>query len=282
MVAGRNVSGRVTKLRVEGLVPAEVSGQDLRTIVGRTLGWQHIKSTAFELRRSGSGFRFSGHGSGHGVGLCVIGSAGLAKRGVSAERILERYFPGLKVSDGEAAARPEPEAPAVVVMVPEGDAGEREVLRRLAVRSRDALARDLDLVAPSRITLRFHPTVESYQRTTGQSWLTAAATHDRDIHFVPLSVLRQRGALEATIRHELVHVLTEPAFAGRPLWVREGAAEYFSGERSDRDRVADTACPTDRDLRRPASREALAVAYRRAAGCFAAQIDSGRTWSEVR
>ena len=31
VVAGRNASGRVTKLRVEGLVPAEVSGQDLRT-----------------------------------------------------------------------------------------------------------------------------------------------------------------------------------------------------------------------------------------------------------
>ena len=66
--------------------------------VGRTLGWQHIKSTAFDLRKQGDSYRFSGHGSGHGVGMCVIGSARLAERGESAEEILSRYFPGLDIS----------------------------------------------------------------------------------------------------------------------------------------------------------------------------------------
>ena len=94
-VASRTGSGRVGKLQVVGLSPGEISGQDLRMAVGRTLGWQHIKSTAFELKRAGNAYRFTGKGSGHGVGMCVIGSGRLAVQGRSAAEILERYFPGL-------------------------------------------------------------------------------------------------------------------------------------------------------------------------------------------
>ncbi len=94
-IASRNASGRVARLKLEGLRPDQISGQDLRVSVGRTLGWQHIKSTAFDLRKKDGSYRFNGHGSGHGVGMCVIGSARLAERGTSAEAILARYFPGL-------------------------------------------------------------------------------------------------------------------------------------------------------------------------------------------
>ncbi len=52
-IVSRNSSGRVARLRLDGLTPAEISGQDLRVVVGRTLGWQHIKSTTFELRLAG-------------------------------------------------------------------------------------------------------------------------------------------------------------------------------------------------------------------------------------
>ena len=98
-IASRNASGRVSRLKLDGLKPDQISGQDLRVSVGRTLGWQYIKSTAFTLRRQGESYRFSGHGSGHGVGLCVIGSARLAERGTSADDILARYFPGLEIGD---------------------------------------------------------------------------------------------------------------------------------------------------------------------------------------
>ena len=49
--SSRNASGRVARLKLDGLTPDEISGQDLRVAVGRTLGWQHIKSTAFDLKR---------------------------------------------------------------------------------------------------------------------------------------------------------------------------------------------------------------------------------------
>ena len=42
-------SGRVGVLTLEGLTPDRISGQDFRMAIGRTLGWQVVKSTAFEL-----------------------------------------------------------------------------------------------------------------------------------------------------------------------------------------------------------------------------------------
>jgi stage II sporulation protein D len=99
-IASRNGSGRVARLTLDGLRPDEISGQDLRVVVGRTLGWLQIKSTAFDLARQGDTYVFRGHGFGHGVGMCVIGAARLAERGTSADAILARYFPGLEISAG--------------------------------------------------------------------------------------------------------------------------------------------------------------------------------------
>ena len=93
-ILSQNDSGRVATLALDGLTPREITGQDLRMVVGRALGFQHIQSTQFELRRAGRAFRFTGHGAGHGVGLCVIGSMKLAANGQSATTILARYFPG--------------------------------------------------------------------------------------------------------------------------------------------------------------------------------------------
>jgi SpoIID/LytB domain protein len=97
-VASRNASGRVAHMRVSGLKPDQISGQALRVAVGRTLGWQHIKSAVFDVQKNGDFYRFTGRGSGHGVGLCVIGSARLAAEGRTVDEILGRYFPGLNIS----------------------------------------------------------------------------------------------------------------------------------------------------------------------------------------
>ena len=53
-VAARNRTGRVTRIDVEGWSPS-LSGQEFRTIVGRQLGWQHVKSTLFDLERTRGG-----------------------------------------------------------------------------------------------------------------------------------------------------------------------------------------------------------------------------------
>lgn len=323
-IASRNASGRVARLRLDGLQPDQISGQDLRVVVGRTLGWQHIRSTAFELKRDGDRYRFSGHGSGHGVGMCVIGSVRLAARGETAAQIVNRYYPGVSIGpvpgvaavppvvEASSPARPAPStretrapalrantptargaaplppaSPEVLLSLPDGDEGERGAITDLAARARFDLARTLGMPVP-RITLRFHPTVDSYERATGQPWFTSGAVVNGDIHLLPPTVLRDRGTLERTIRHELVHVITGTALAGRPLWVREGAAIYFAGqpivpgEPGARSAPPRTACPDEAELVRPVSAGALTSAYARAEACFARQLASRRSWRDVK
>ena len=82
-VLSRNTSERVARIAVEGFTPAEISGHDFRMAVGRVAGWQSIKSTAFDVDRTATGYRFKGHGFGHGVGLCVIGAGRRALKGAT-------------------------------------------------------------------------------------------------------------------------------------------------------------------------------------------------------
>ncbi len=66
---------------------------------------------------------------------------------------------------------------------------------------------------------------------THQPWWAAAATKDFQIELQPLRVLQQRGILETTIRHELVHVLIDRLGSGRtPRWLAEGMALNVAGE----------------------------------------------------
>jgi SpoIID/LytB domain protein len=326
-IVSRTGSGRVGRLRVEGLVPETVSAQDLRMDVGRTLGWQFIRSAAFELKRTGDRYRFSGHGSGHGVGMCVIGSTRLAASGRTADEILQRYFPGLTIgspvgvnaarvsrSSREPAAAPAPRAPAtppsaprtgspeaspnvarplapfpeLLVSLPDGDESERAFITDLTGRARTALAGELG-VRPPRVTLRFHPTIDSFQRATRQPWFTVSATINGDIHLLPPAVLKERGVLDRSIRHELVHVMTNAALAGRRVWVREGAALYFADQSPSPEpaagRLASPArivCPGDAELLQPVSVGALTNAYARAEACFARQLAQRRSWKDVR
>src|SRR2546425_13305003 len=106
-------------------------------LVDRTLGWNVLKSTAFDLQRTGSGFRALGHGLGHGVGLCVTGSARLAEHGATAEEILEHYFPGTRIGPSSSFVTT---TPIVIINMPVSDEGARDAIRGLTVRLRDAVS----------------------------------------------------------------------------------------------------------------------------------------------
>jgi hypothetical protein len=287
-VASRSSSGRVAVLALDGLTPPTVTGEDFRSLVGRSLGWQHLKSTAFDVRRTSGGFAFAGRGAGHGVGLCVLGSVQRAARGETSHAILAKYFPGLAVGAVPQAGTAIPNG-SVVAFLPEQDRPDEPRIRALAVRLRDTLAGELQVPPPDRLTLRFHPTVESYQRASGREWFTAAATDGEETQLLPLPVLAKRGLVEPTLRHELVHILTRSALAQRPLWVQEGAAVYFSTAPSRRGALAadggvddSTGCPADQELQRPASADALRAAYNRAASCFGRAMARGVSWRDVR
>ncbi len=136
---------------------------------------------------------------------------------------------------------------------------------------------------PPRLRVTVHPSVESFGRATGQPWWVSGATDGPAIDLLPITVLRQQGQLDRTIRHEVAHALLDGALAKRPMWVREGAAAYFSSPASGNapkpDRVT---CPDDAELLRPVSAGAQRDAYARAEACFARALAEGKRWDQVR
>jgi stage II sporulation protein D len=282
-VVGRNRTGRVTRVRVEGFTPPELSGQEFRSLVGRHLGWQHLKSTLFDLQRTASGYRVSGRGFGHGAGLCVLGATRRAARNATTDAILSFYFPGLTVGAAPAVTRASDD---VRLALPGGELSERAALLALIRRARDEIARVAGVDAGARLRVTVHPTVESFGRATGQPWYVGGATHGANVDLLPVTVLRRNGMLERVVRHEIAHVLLDAHLDGRALWVREGSAAYFAGGRevvgAAFRRPAALTCPTDDELRRPASAEKQRDAYARAEACFARQVRGGARWREVR
>jgi hypothetical protein len=282
-VTSRTASGRVAWLHVDGIAPADVSGENLRTLVGRTLGWQHVRSTLFDVTRTSSGFRFAGHGAGHGVGLCILGAANRARAGASAEAILTEYYPGLALqtlATATAASSPNQAEPRIVL--PEESTSARADIRRLVSRSTAELQASLGATAPSSLVLTFHPTVESYQRATGLPWFTAGAAQGSAIALLPLPVLQKRQLLESTIRHELAHAITGRALEGAPMWLYEGVAVW--AERGAKDDESNSSqrgsivCPADAEFRAAASGDALRRIYDRAEQCYMRERAAGRSW----
>jgi stage II sporulation protein D len=271
----RTRTGRVARVRVDGWAPAELSGQEFRSLIGRQLGWQHVKSTLFDLQRTAAGYRISGRGFGHGVGLCVLGATRRAARGSRVESILAFYFPGLTIGVAPRAATAD-----VALALPEEELAERAAVLALLQRARDEIARAARVeVRGMRVTV--HPTVESFGRATGQPWYVAGATHGSEVQLLPITVLRRNRLLERVVRHEVAHVLLDGDLDGRPLWVREGVAAYFAAGLQTA-LQADLKCPTDAELRRPASAAAQRDAYARAEGCVAREISRGTSWRDVR
>ena len=154
------------------------------------------------------------------------------------------------------------------------------VMASLVRRERDAVAKSLGVPAPPRVTVSFQPTTDAFERITGRPWFTLGAVVGSGAHFLPLPVLRDRGVLERTIRHQIVHLLADEAFAGRPVWVREGAAIHFAeGRDGPSTRVI---CPQDVELLRPVSIGAFGDASRRARACFERQLLARKDWRDVR
>ena len=66
---------------------------------------------------------------------------------------------------------------------------------------------------------------------TGMPAWAAAATRRNRIELQPLSLLKQRGIVETTLQHELVHVVIDTLGGGKtPRWLAEGIALHVAGE----------------------------------------------------
>jgi SpoIID/LytB domain protein len=98
-VAHYDQTGRAAFVEISGDRRKTISGWEFKLIVGRALGWNVLKSSRFNVSRSGSQFVFRGGGFGHGLGLCQEGSHVMAQRGQSYQQILAHYFPGTRLKE---------------------------------------------------------------------------------------------------------------------------------------------------------------------------------------
>ncbi|WP_162271414.1 SpoIID/LytB domain-containing protein [Luteitalea pratensis] len=284
-VVARTREGLPSRIALDGLAPAEIDASTFRHIVGRRLGWDVLKSHAWDVTRVGVGYRFTGRGKGHGAGLCLRGASVYAARGSSLTQVMSTYVPGASL----ISTRDQ-----VVVRVPSQLMASAQRLRK---ETRALLAGTrvrLRVFTPRLVTIEVHPTVASYQRATGRAWWTSASTRavapdhrrtqaDASVPRFRIDVApRSNGALTAealtgVLRHELVHVLTGPLLVDAPAWVAEGlATEGGRLDTSTREpsHVAGP-CPSDALVVQPGSLETMRDAYARAGACLNAALPGG-------
>ncbi len=205
-----------------------ISAGSFRFAMGRELGWSSVLSDRYEIRASNGRPVFEGSGSGHGVGLCQRGAEQMGLAGKTWREILAFYYPGAVVGlrgSGISWQRLGGEGVSVLTTRPDRDG----VVLALVERTARSVSQQSGLALPRDIEVRVYPDLDTFRNATGEPGWVAAHTQGRRIDVQPAELLRTRGALESTLRHELLHVAVEAqALTGLPLWFREGLVEYLA------------------------------------------------------
>ena len=267
VIRKRDETGRAEFITLEGEHRKSVRGWDFKIIVGRVLGWNVLKSSRFVVARSGSNFIFRGSGFGHGLGLCQEGAHVMATRGASYQKILEKYFPGtvvqrdVKKLAGSVMSGAKTDVflggpnysalglPIRIInfalltissdhfrLAYPADTDRRIVNQILSTleSTRDDYQRRASSAANisiPRLEIRLNESTGDFTARTGQPPWAAAATKGNRIELQPVPILKQRGVLFTTMRHELAHITIDAVGSKRvPRWLQEGFALYLAGE----------------------------------------------------
>ena len=212
------------------------------------MGWNLVRSDAFEIADSPAEIVLRGTGGGHGAGMCQTGAAHMGEQGRDYREILAFYYPGTSLSrtaQGIAWTTLSGERVKLTTARPDRDG---PVLRRA-----DALAREVEqrtgLHFRTQPAVRIYPDVAAFRDGAGEPGWVAASTRGGVIRVQP-------GAGGEVLRHELFHELIgQNAAAGLPVWFREGIALYLENP-------AQTASELSRlEIAHAQTREQMAAAY---------------------
>ena len=223
-VSQRSDSGRAREIRLRGGGgEVRVAASSLRFAIGRTLGWDSLKSTLFDVRREGIQFVFRGYGAGHGVGLCQKGADVMGLEGRTYREILAFYYPGTAVGqsaqsfawrrlNGERVELWSTAPGRDQSLVPVADA---------ALRHAETIA---GMHARVRPLMRVYPTVAAFRNATGEPGVVAGDERGRVIRLQP-------DPAAQTVLHEMLHFVMEAnTRPDVPLWFREGLAAWLAGD----------------------------------------------------
>ena len=235
-VSNRSPSHRALRIVLTGDKGAEslIAASSLRFAVGRALGWNRLRSDAYELGLRNGTLVFDGHGHGHGVGLCQSGATEMASEGSNAKAILSFYFPGtaVRITPHDEGWH-ETHFGSITLRSTGLPSSDQEAAWGRSVQRawNDALQRfpPHKPIAPQVVLA---PTTELFRQMTAQPGWELASTRSNTIVLQPGSVLVNHGlSSSATLLHEMLHVLVESeASKLAPLWLREGLVEVLAGE----------------------------------------------------
>ena len=132
------------------------------------------------------------------------------------------------------------------------------------------------------LEIRINASTGDFTARTGQPWWAAAATKGNHVELQPVGILKRRGALTTTLRHELAHVVIDAVSHNHaPRWLGEGFAIYLAGEGPMFARYATkTKLSTDeieKRLARPGSQQEMRMLY---ALAYKQVVDLVRTGGE--
>jgi len=107
-IASRDDAGRAVQMTIRsrggaatlGATTTVMRGDAFRQALSRAFGPRAIRSTRFDIRRTGATFTFSGRGFGHGVGLCQAGALARLHAGASPADVIRHYYPGTLLNRG--------------------------------------------------------------------------------------------------------------------------------------------------------------------------------------
>lgn len=282
IVSKRDASGRAMTLTI---VTADkqihLAAPVFRFAVGRTLGWNRLRSDWYTTGFSANTAQFDGKGFGHGVGLCQAGAAAMAaEQHADARAILRFYFPGAEVrisatdqgwqeSTGHGwklfGISPTDEAK----LLHEGDIAWS--------RAHTLFAGPEPASSGNAVTVRVFPSTELFRSITGEPGWVIGATRGDTISLQPLHVIEAHESLRDALLHEMLHVLVErESSALAPLWLREGLVEALASENSQTSHFHEeqlSAADIDAMLSSPSSFEQAKRAHHAAANAVRRLID---------
>jgi stage II sporulation protein D len=268
-VVARSNSGRVQTLLVSN---GPISATDFRFAVGRTLGWDKIRSDLYQLEDLGNRISLRGRGQGHGVGLCQAGADQMGEQAHSYREILAFYYPGTALGvnaqgiaweklTGESLDLTTTHKEDAAILLPAAESALRFATQHTGW--------NLD----ARPQVKVYPTIAVYRDATGEPGWIAASTLGNVIRLQPISTLQGTHALDSTLRHEFLHLLIEShARPGAPLWLREGLAIYLSNSDAVKPASLDVAA-LERRLHSWHSEDEMRAAYKDSAAAVAGAVE---------
>ena len=261
-VIARGDSGRVQRLLVTNRA---ITATDFRLAVGRTLGWDKLRSDLYQEEDRGDSILFRGRGQGHGVGLCQSGAESMGEQGHSYREILAYYYPGTAVGINAQGLSWE-KLPGESLDLVSTDRNDAPALLPAAERALHFAVERTGLQMRTRPQLKVYPTIAIYRDATGEPGWVAASTLGSTVRLQPISTLQRTNSLDSTLRHEFLHMLIESnAKSDTPLWFREGLVVYLAGDSSPKDKANMSGERIDRVISSPKTQAEVRLAYRQAA-----------------